>query len=117
MLKLFTVGLLASTFGFVGVESAQACSGSCGAAQARAATSCTSSGCTAASCALPGAAMDHGDRAVPPAPAAPQANTGVRRSYSYEPATPIYQYQAPSRTRQPGYSFQKTDPRRYNGGY
>jgi hypothetical protein len=48
------------------------------------------------------------------APATAQATTGQPyRTYSYEPAAPVYRsYQAPGRTAP--WSLQKTDPRRYD---
>ena len=90
MLKLFTIGVLASTLGLGGVEAAQACGGG------RCCVRTCAPVCAAPSCAAPAPApMGHEDHAVP---APPQADAGTYRRYSYEPSMAAPAYRAPMRS-------------------
>ena len=103
MLKLFSIGLVASVVGLGIMDSGPAyarsryarshCCGCCVAQTAPA----TSDQC--------------------PAPA-PQASADTYRRFSFEPLqpAPVYQQSAPARRWIPGYMMQKSDPRKFNGG-
>ena len=113
MLKLFSVALLASTFGLSTVDAAQACGMRCCVPQ-----SCAAPSCVAPNCQAPMAPAAHGDHAVPMSPAAaPQASAGTYRSFSHEPAMPMQFRQAsPARQWVPGWMLPKSDSRKFNGG-
>jgi hypothetical protein len=110
MLKLFTVGLLASTLGLSSVDAAQACCRARCCAPRNCASNCTAPAATAAP-------MGHEDHAAPAPPAGPQANAETYRRFSYEPTVPAAQYRTPARSQTPSYFLPKTDSRRFNGGW
>lgn len=120
MLKLFSIALLASTFGLSTVEMAHANGHRCCVQQSCAATACAPS-CAPAMTPAPMPAGPGVDAVPMPPAAAPQADAGTFRRFSYDPAmpAPAYRSAAPSYRNaapsyRPSYMRLKTDPRKYS---
>ena len=84
----------------------------CSAGDAAACGGC-SCPCSQATCAMPMPSAMPGMPGMPDMPAQANAGTGYR-TYSYQPAAPVYRsYSAPRRQ---SWDYPKTDARRYSGG-